>query len=227
MYKDYEKIVGENLLLPEELWNFKSNGYYNRILEHVNEKHGNIFTSACPDYNFAFRILANYDSIIYCEKSLIVNYGFNRSNGINFGKGIYKNDTADFLKNLKKKNGNLLYLSPIPELMTINNGIIHEYYFAKNESKNPKFKEVNKDKYLKAMEEDIQKFTSYKARKNAAKILKKEGAKPKGEFYYFYKKFRKIFHLRKIFFSIKDNFFSKNKFKNSLEAIEYLNNLSC
>ena len=41
MYKDYEKIVGENLLLPEELWNFKSNGYYNRILEHVNEKHGN------------------------------------------------------------------------------------------------------------------------------------------------------------------------------------------
>ncbi|MFA6988633.1 MAG: hypothetical protein WC197_01055 [Candidatus Gastranaerophilaceae bacterium] len=218
--------IADNIEAPRALPRMLNNVAPRSILNELKSKYGNIFISLSPDYSFAFRILENYGSIIYCEKSLIINYGFNRSNGINFAKNNFKDDAADFLKNLDKKNDNILFLAPIPELLTFYNGIIHEYYLVKNESGSQKFKDINREKYLKRLEEETRKFININDRKKAVKVLIANGAKTKGEFYYFYKEFRKIFNIRKNFIAVRDIIFQKNKFKNSIEAIEYLNNQS-
>lgn len=225
--KELISNVGNRIESPRALPKMLNSVAPRSVLDNLKSKYGKIFDSISPDYSFGFRIMANYDSIIYCEKSLIINYGYDRSNGINFGKGKLKGDSSDFFKNLDKKDGNYFYLSPVPELMTFHNAIIHEYYFIKNESGNSKFEDINKAKYFEVIEEDIQKFVSSKDRQKALNILKERGASPKGEFYYYYKKYRKIFNLRKNFIAIKEKFFPEFKFNNSLEAIEYLNNLSC
>ncbi len=95
------------------------------VLEKVRTRFGSLFDSIAPDYCFAFRSLAVEDAILYYDKTLLVHYALARSNGASAARGEASRDHDDFLKNLR--DGELNAASPIPELYTVGNAIIHEY----------------------------------------------------------------------------------------------------
>jgi len=116
------------------------------VLEAINMRFGNIFSSIAPDFCFAYRCLETLESIFYFDKALLVHYAQDRSNGSSQLRGNVSKDHADFLNNLKGKPVN--YLAPIPEFKTVMNAIVHEYCFVQQETRSLKFRPVNRKNYL-------------------------------------------------------------------------------
>lgn len=116
------------------------------VLDAIRERYGNIFLSIAPDLCFAYRCLERLDSILYYDKSMIVEYAQDRSNGGGQARGVISAAFADFLANLNGKVFN--YAAPMPEFPTVMNTILHEYCCVKNETGSGKFPEVNRDNYF-------------------------------------------------------------------------------
>ena len=120
----------------------------------VRRRFGSITGPVSPDYVFAYRCLAVVDSVYYFDRSPVLYYAWNRSNGQSFGRGIQTRDSADFLKNLSNDwvpNA----CSPIPELSTIVNSIVHEYCKVQQQTNDPKFPPIDFDQYLLANDREI------------------------------------------------------------------------
>lgn len=124
------------------------------VLGEMKEKFGNIFGSISPDYCFAYRCLLMEKSILYYDKSLIVGYALQQSNGSAFQRGVLTETRRDFEETLAGRT-KFNSLSPIPEIRTAKNAMIHEYYFVKQENKTDKLPDINFAKYLSFLATDI------------------------------------------------------------------------
>lgn len=146
------------------------------ILNGTEKTFGNIFDSLAPDLSFCYRALALEDSILYYDKAPIIMWAQNRSVGHTEARGITNSDHSDFFANVTQEE---LYCSaPIPELRTVLNSIIHHYCFVKQESGNPKFVEVDKDRYLRFVAKDLEDFEDEDSKKEMEKILLTRGWTP-------------------------------------------------
>ena len=116
------------------------------MLEVVRNRFGSFFASIAPDFNFGFRCLEVSDSFIYYDKSPIFHYAAGRSIGASMARGELTRDHADFLANLS--GAQLTHSLPAPEIWTVGNVILHEYCVVKEQTKSPRFYELDKLNYF-------------------------------------------------------------------------------
>ena len=120
------------------------------VFHEIERRFGSIFASISPDFCFAYRSLEVVDSILYYDKPLLIQYSIDRSNGLSYARGIASTDSADFLRQLGQVPMN--YAAPVPEFQTITNAVLHEYCVVKEESRSPKFRDIDWFSYLGATE---------------------------------------------------------------------------
>ena len=120
------------------------------VLYRLRERFGSVFASIAPDFNFCFRCLDVEESILFFDKSPIFHYALNRSNGASVSRGEMTIDNADFTANLPVDEAIRNYATPIPQLNTAVNAVFNEYLVFKQESRSPRFYEIDHQKYLAA-----------------------------------------------------------------------------
>jgi len=146
------------------------------IFDAVRSRFGNVFDSISPDFCFCYRCLDIVDSIVYWDRSILLNYAYDRSNGAGYLRGIDSADSADFQKQLGSSPMNRDAL--IPEFHTITNAVMNEYCFVKKESKSGRFPEVDRASYLRAMARDIEDIEEPRLRAAQRELLVREGGTP-------------------------------------------------
>lgn len=128
------------------------------LLEAVRYRFGSVFSSVSPDFNLCYRSLDLVESIMYYDKSPLIHYALDQSNGMSTQRGITSKDHVDFIANLEPNGRQMYYASPIPEAKTMFNAIVHEYCVVKQETQSPKFPDLNKRKLLLCMTAEVAKF---------------------------------------------------------------------
>lgn len=142
------------------------------VLQRIAGRFGSICASSAPDFSFCFRALEILDDIVYYDKSVLLHYALNRSNGFSFSRGVRTKDARDFCENLS--NG-LNPHAPHPEFETINNAIMNEYCYVKNEAKSAKFGEVEMGPYLHLIAYEVTQMENEELRNRMRKLLKHHG----------------------------------------------------
>jgi hypothetical protein len=144
-------------------------------IEAIRTRFGSVFSSLAPDWNFAYRVLALLDSILFLHKALLVHYSQVRSNGENVNRGIFDGTYGQYLKDLPTP---MNIDSPYPEIITVWNAVINEYVFVKNESGSAKFPKLNMKRYSDALAVGIKSIEDVENRKKMSDMLKARGWKP-------------------------------------------------
>ncbi len=144
-------------------------------LELLAARFGSVFDSVAPDYNFGFRCVAAFDSFIYYDAAPIFHYALDRSNGASFSRGELTRDAADFLANLPDADGRMHRAAPIPEITTPGNTIFNEYYVVKNETGSPRFREVERERYLEVLAWEVGQYADPQQRAAARAVLAAHG----------------------------------------------------
>ena len=92
-----------------------------------------MFASIAPDHCFSYRCLDRVDSILHCDRPLIIQRGLWRSNGFSQIRGVRNADHADFLRELG--DGGINEHAPVPALLTVTNAIYNEYEFVRQDAR--------------------------------------------------------------------------------------------
>ena len=128
------------------------------------------FSSVSPDFNFACRCLEIVDSVLYYDKSLMVNYGERRSNGVNLLSGKFQKDATDFMNNLKTTN--VCFDTPVNEIRLLTNAIMHEYFYARQANNSDKLPEMNSKKYLVSLIGNVSSYRQPEMKQNMLETLR-------------------------------------------------------
>jgi hypothetical protein len=139
----------------------------------LNERYNSVFSSTSPDFCFCYRTLASTEAILYLDESLMVSYALDRSNGASVARGLPSKDSVDFRMQLTatELNG----YAPLPEIITVGNAVIHEYFFVKNESANPKFLPIARGPYLDYLAHEAFQFKDRNLKSDSLAILRSSG----------------------------------------------------
>jgi hypothetical protein len=123
------------------------------VLEDIDGAYGSVFASIAPDYCFSYRCLDRVDSILHCDRALIIQRALWRSNGFSQIRGVSNADHADFLRELG--DGGINAHAPVPALLTVTNAIYNEYEFVRGESTSSKLVPPRRHYYLGANARDV------------------------------------------------------------------------
>lgn len=121
-----------------------------KIVEAVKAKHGRLFFTDNPDFNFAYTCLDIVDSILFYDYPLMISYGSGVSNGTTFFKGKFgtTDATKHFMQTTKfDQIGEFVSKLPLSAVKHI----AYEYDLAKQLSESGKFKELDEDKLLRRL----------------------------------------------------------------------------
>lgn len=142
-------------------------------IEEIRSRYGNTFDSISPDFSFCFRVLEMFNTILFFDKSVLINYALYRSNGESLAIGKNTSDHADFVKNLGDKPQN--YAAPVPEFLTVYNAICHEYCLLQSQLTSGKFHEIDRRAYLKAIAYEVSKIENPQLRIEMEGLLSAHG----------------------------------------------------
>lgn len=134
---------------------------------------GDICLSVSPDYCSGFRLLNLQERILYLDQSLYIHYGIRRSNGISILRGVASPDSIDFLRFTQSTHP--FNCTPYPEFMTVGNAVLHEYCFVRRQPAGARMPEVNMQRYVKMLWQDVACFTDPASRRQAQDQLRKRG----------------------------------------------------
>lgn len=143
------------------------------LLELIETRFDSVFGSAAPDYCFCYRSLGSIESMLYYDASVLVNYASDRSNGASFARGIMTRDSADFARRRLGTVAN--YNTPIPELKTVGNAVIHEYCSVREQLRSDKFPSVAQGPYLEHMAREVREYLDPIAVADAERVLGQHG----------------------------------------------------
>ncbi len=143
------------------------------LLEKMRVRFGSIFSSISPDYCYCFRALSQENSIVYYDKSILLSYAHDRSNGANVSRGTQSLDHLDFLRS--QSSGSINGNTPLPQIMTVGNAVVNEYNFVKEESESPEFPEIKQDAYLGFLAQEVSNYNNQEAMESAFLTLKNAG----------------------------------------------------
>lgn len=142
-------------------------------LDALSMRFGKVFGSVSPDFCFAYRTLGTRDSIVYYDRSCLVHYALNRSNGANYARGGSSSDSLDFLRLVEE--GELNYASPIPAVHSLLNATIHEYALVREELGGDRLPPIDLDAYKTAISRDLQQLEEEAQRQEGLRLLSKHG----------------------------------------------------
>jgi len=139
------------------------------VLEAVRQRFGSLFQSISPDFCFAFRCLAVVEEILYWDRSPLVQYALDRSNGMSTMRGVRTADAADFLRGLGGTPMN--HAAPVPAFHTVNNAIIHEYSLVSRQLGGGVFPEIDRGRYLQAIAAEVRQIEDAGLRAEMERLL--------------------------------------------------------
>lgn len=142
------------------------------LLKKIHRKFGNYFASVSPDFNFAFRVLDLFDSTYFYDKPLLIQYGIERSNGMNIIRGVLNKEAKDFLKNLDTRSVN--FNTPVDDICIVPNVILHEYYEVQKTSQSGKFPSINNEKYFISLVDNVYNYSNLEVKKKMLEKLTAE-----------------------------------------------------
>jgi len=145
-------------------------------LERLKSVHGKVFRSIAPDYNFCYSTLISMPSIVYLDRSLLVNHAQGRSNGASFARGVMSTDSKDFMAT--SVDGGFNHHSPIPAVHTVGNAVMHEYMVAKLGVGGEAVPAIQKDRYLEFLAEEARAFVDPMQANSAIELLRANGWRP-------------------------------------------------
>jgi hypothetical protein len=93
-------------------------------LDLIAARFGSICGELAPDYSFAYRCLSCVEQISYLDRSCLIAYGLDRSQGVNFSRGRRARDVVDFEQNAGPV---LHFAAPLPDVRCGLNAVVHEY----------------------------------------------------------------------------------------------------
>ena len=137
------------------------------VFEKMIQTYNNIFVSISPDYYFCFRCLELVDNFIHFDKAVLISYALFRSNGFSYSKGLSSKDSEDFLKSSPDN----FTASPWPDIKTVSNAILHEYYTVKKSTNSTKFFDIDKDTYMSYLSSEINEFTNFELKEKMIILL--------------------------------------------------------
>ena len=143
--------------------------------EVITQRYGNVFHSIAPDLCFTYRFLERFDSLLYYDKAILLQYALYRSNGRSQALGKMTSDHVDFLANLRGSTIN--YAAPVPGVNTNMNTVVHEYCLVKRESNSPKFPEINMRNYFDYLENEIRRIEDESTRRQMELLVEKHRKK--------------------------------------------------
>jgi hypothetical protein len=133
---------------------------------------GNVFRPVSPDYAFAYRCLAICDSILYLDRSCLIQYGMARSAGNTYTRGRPNEAAADFAREL---SGPRFGATPEPSFETINNAICQEYCSVREEVGGDGMPPLDWWSYLAANAVSLNLIEEPEWRANLADLLRRRG----------------------------------------------------
>jgi Glycosyltransferase like family 2 len=146
------------------------------VMEDIQAAFGSVFASIAPDHCFSNRCLDRVDSIIHCDRPLIVQRGLWRSNGFSQIRGVSNSDHADFLRELRDSSIN--QHAPVPELLTVSNAIYNEYEFVRQEPASSKLAPLKRHFYLGANARDVARLENPQLQASMYAVLAEHGWSP-------------------------------------------------
>ncbi|MGE0811045.1 MAG: hypothetical protein AB7N69_10605 [Immundisolibacter sp.] len=174
------KLSSGHLLLMSAKMKFKSclprmlNSVAPReSLLRLRSRFGTVFDSVSPDYCYCYRTLNVEQSFIFYDKSILLSYAHDRSNGAATARGSESSDHKDFLQTLAKESINRNTL--LPDLMTVGNAVINEFNFVKQEIGHSGYGEVDRSAYLNFLANEVLRFEDLRARENSLRALREAG----------------------------------------------------
>ncbi len=126
------------------------------LLLRIQEKFGNIFDSISPDYSFCFRCLAVVDSIVYLDRSVLIHYALDRSNGASLERDVPNDAQRDFTADHAQALRN--FDTPLPNIPTVGNAILHEYQTVRQEVASNRFPEIDFGAYLRYLSREVNRY---------------------------------------------------------------------
>jgi phage pi2 protein 07 len=143
------------------------------VFVEVHKRFGNIFDSLSPDYCFGFRCLELVDSILYFDKAVIMTYALTRSCNWSFATKVMNSDYIDAITQL---GGQVVFsATPLPNLCISANAKVHEYCSTKEETRSPKFPDLDMKEYLTAMGRAVELIRNPESRLNMVRLLEAHG----------------------------------------------------
>jgi hypothetical protein len=147
-------------------------------LERLAVRYRTYFDSVSPDFSFCYRSLESTESIIYLDKSVMLSHGHARSNGHSFIRGASTDATKDFLRHL---GPNILNAdSPLPNVLTVGNGIASEYLRVRRESGSVAMRPLSLNAYMAYLAGEIDQFTDRDHATAVSRQLKEAGWEESG-----------------------------------------------
>jgi glycosyltransferase involved in cell wall biosynthesis len=145
-------------------------------LERLKSTYGMVFRSIAPDYNYCYSTLINTSSIVYLDRSLLVNHAQGRSNGASFARGVMSTDSKDFMAT--SIEGGFNHHSPVPAVHTVGNAVVHEYMVAKLGLGGDVLPAIQKDRYLEFLALEVRAFVDPVQAASALELLRANGWRP-------------------------------------------------
>ena len=142
------------------------------VMTRIEKRFGDVFGSISPDFRFAYRCLAVCDTILYLDRSCVIEYGMSRSNGSNVRLGRVNPDATDFARNI---TGPRFGATPEPALHTLANAIFQEYLSVRAELGTNGFPFPRWTDYLGANAVSVDRMVEPEARARAAQLLRRRG----------------------------------------------------
>jgi hypothetical protein len=142
------------------------------VMRTVEERFGDAFGSISPDFRFAYRCLAVCDTILYLDRSCVIEHAMSRSNGSNVRLGRVNPDAADFARGIA---GPRFGATPEPALLTIANAIFQEYFTVRAELGTNGFPFPRWPDYLGANAVSVDRMVEPDARERLAELLRRRG----------------------------------------------------
>ena len=142
-------------------------------LDRIRSHFGNVFDSISPDFCFCFRVLELFEAILFFDKPILLQHALYRSNGESGALGRKTEDFLDFIAELGDTSIN--FGAPIPEIMTVFNGICHEYCVVKEQARSNKFHDIDKPAYLNFLANEIKRIEDPRLRREFEALLVTHG----------------------------------------------------
>jgi hypothetical protein len=117
------------------------------VISAIEQRFGDVFGSISPDYCFAYRCLAVCDTVLYLDRSCLIEHGMPRSAGISHGRGSVNTDAAHFARQLTVPR---FGATPEPAFDTVANAIFQEYCDVRERSGSDRFPPLDWGSYLRA-----------------------------------------------------------------------------
>jgi hypothetical protein len=141
-------------------------------LEAMDQRFGNVFRPVSPDYGFAYRCLATRDSILYLDRSCLIQYAMACSAGNTYTRGRPNEAAADFARMLVAPR---FGATPEPGFETINNAICQEYCSVREELGDDRMPPLRWGSYLAANAFSLNLLEDPAWRARLADLLRRRG----------------------------------------------------